>query len=109
MKNKLQKLMVNGEYVKVNGRHIWSNGYFAYDGCHKIYILESEKDVKQAMKYGYRLYPVMELQKTYEDSCPLKFIENLNFDKQYVKQGQNARWTTVKAPKKDIDAILKEI
>lgn len=28
----VQKLMINGNFLKVNGKHIMSNGYFAYDG-----------------------------------------------------------------------------
>ena len=100
---KLQKLMVDGKFLKVNGKHIMSVGYFAYDGCHKIYILEDKNDVDNAMIMGYRLYPTTELKKTFEDSCPLKFIENMKLDKYYVKQFSKANWTEVKATKKEIE------
>lgn len=100
---KTQKLLIGGKFLKVNGKHIMSNGYFAYDGCHKIYILEDKKDVEMAMEYGFRLYPTFELQKTYRDSCPLKFIENMKCDKTYVGQSCKARWSEVKATKKEIE------
>ena len=99
---KSQKLLINGNFLKVNGKHIMSNGYFAYDGCHKIYILEDKKDIATAMAYGFRLYPTIELQKTYKCSCPLKFIANMKFDKTYVGQGCKARWSEVKATENEI-------
>ena len=98
-----QKLLIDGKFLKVNGKHIMSNGYFAYDGCHKIYILEDKTDIETAMEYGFRLYPTLELQKTYRCSCPLKFIANMKFDKTYVGQGCKARWSEVKATKKEIE------
>lgn len=100
---KSQKLLINGKFLKVNGKHIMSNGYFAYDGCHKIYILEDKNDIETAMHYGFRLYPTLELQKTYNGSCPLKFIANMKFDKTYVGQGCRAHWSEVKATKEEIE------
>lgn len=100
---KTQKLLIDGKFHKVNGKHIMSNGYFAYDGCHKIYILEDKKDIETAMEYGFRLYPTFELKSTFENSCELKFIYNMKLDKAYVDQGCKARWSEVKATKKEID------
>lgn len=57
----------------------------------------------KAMEYGYRLYPTLELEKTYMVSCPLKFIANMKCDKTYVGQGCKARWSEVKATKKEIE------
>lgn len=59
---------------------------FAYDGCHKIYILEDKNDIKEAESYGYKIYDIALLYVTYESSCSLKFISNWKLDKQYVKQ-----------------------
>lgn len=100
--------MVNGNYVKVNRKFIWSNGYFAFDGCHKFHLLEDDDDVKAAMIYGYRLYPDIELQKIFENStCSLKYICNWKNTKRYVEPFDKAMWTSVKAPQKDIDKKLQ--
>lgn len=63
---------------------------FAYDGCHKIYLIEDEADEKTAMEYEYKFFPIEELQKTYENSCSLRFISNWKLSKQYVKQFEQA-------------------
>ena len=59
---------------------------FAYDGCHKIYILEDKNDIKEAKEMGYDIYDIAELEKTYNNSCPLKFISNWKLNKSYVGQ-----------------------
>ena len=97
-----QKLLIDGKFLKVNGKHIMSNGYFAYDGCHKIYILEDKNDIAMAMEYGFRLYPTFELKSTFENSCALKFIHNMKLDKTYVGQGCKARWSEVKATENEV-------
>lgn len=99
---KTQKLLINGKFLKVNGKHIMSNGYFAYDGCHKIYILEDKNDIATAMEYGFRLYPTLELKSTFEKSCELKFIHNMKLNKTYVKQFSDAKWSEAKATEKEI-------
>jgi hypothetical protein len=77
--------------MKVNGKKINGNK-FAYDECHKIYILEDEQDVDEALKYGYRIYPISSLQEKFEDSCGLQFIQNWKLDKRYVDQFVEARF-----------------
>lgn len=59
---------------------------FAYDGCHKIYILEDKNDIKKAKEIGYDIYDITELEKIYNNSCPLKFISNWKLNKSYVEQ-----------------------
>ena len=63
---------------------------FAYDGCHKIYILESEKDKKEAIEIGYDILPLYRLESTFRNSCGLQFISNWSLDKQYVGQFEEA-------------------
>lgn len=63
---------------------------FAYDGCHKIYIIEDKEDREQAKEFGYSFYPISNLQCAYENSCELKFINNWKLDKTYVGQFENA-------------------
>lgn len=63
---------------------------FAYDGCHKIYILESALDKNKAKEYEYQIMDISELEQTYNTSCPLRFIDNWALDKTYVAQGEDA-------------------
>lgn len=62
---------------------------FAYDGCHKIYIIEDDNDIKEAQELEYDLLPISELENTYNTSCPLKFISSWKLNKRYVKQGED--------------------
>lgn len=75
--------------MKVNGKEVKGKG-IAYDGCHKIYILEDEKDEQEAYNMGYELYILDILEKIYNDACPLRFISNWKLDKSYVKQCEEA-------------------
>ena len=59
---------------KVNGIPIAAK-QFAYDGCHKIYLLNTPGDVQDATETGYGVLPISELQESYENSCGLKFIQ----------------------------------
>lgn len=63
---------------------------FAYDGCHKIYLIEDEEDKQGALDCGYEMRPIKELEKTFECSCPLRFIHNWKLNKTYVAQGESA-------------------
>ncbi len=63
---------------------------FAYDGCHKIYLIEDEEDKRDALDYGYEIRPIKELKKTFECSCPLRFIHNWKLNKTYVAQFERA-------------------
>jgi hypothetical protein len=71
--------------MKINGTEIVGK-QFAYDNCHKIYIIEDNEDLDMANEYGYDIFDITELENTYNNSCPLRFISNWKLDKQYVKQ-----------------------
>lgn len=63
---------------------------FAYDGCHKIYLIEDEMDRKEADRMSYNILPIEELPNTFADSCPYRFIDNWKLNKYYVKQCEDA-------------------
>ena len=63
---------------------------FAYDGCHKIYVLEDVTDKQESMEIGYHIYPIGQLEEVYENSCSLRFINNWKCDKTYVGQFESA-------------------
>ena len=63
--------------VEIEGMRFAST-HFAYDGCHKIYLLSYWRDGREqteAEAMGYEIHPVEELRDTYEASCPLRFIQ----------------------------------
>lgn len=62
---------------------------FAYDGCHKIYIIENEEDMKTMKELGYhddQFIPLENLYSTFCDSCGLRFIDNASLTKAIVAQ-----------------------
>lgn len=65
---------------------------FAYDGCHKIYIIEDKNDFDDAIDYGYKIYDIKDLKKAYDDSCSLKFISNWKLTKAYARQFQECNF-----------------
>ena len=61
----------------------------AYDGCHKMYILEDEDDIKNMDSKGWNekdMFPMSELEKLWDKSCSLRFINNWKLDKTFVDQ-----------------------
>lgn len=63
---------------------------FAYDGCHKIYLIEDQEDEQKSRECGYKILDISQLMKTYEYSCELRFIRNWKLDKSYVAQFEDA-------------------
>ena len=61
----------------------------AFDGCHKIYILKDDQQVKQSAEWGYGTdgsflitdstpaEMLATIKKWYEDSCGLKFVQSV--------------------------------
>ena len=58
---------------------------FAFDGCHKIYLLESLIDEEEAKNEEYNIFKIEKLPKIWEKSCDLRFINTWNL-RQIVKQ-----------------------
>lgn len=75
--------------MKINGKTTTAKK-FAFEGCHKIYLLESRKDEIEARAIGYKILPISELQDTYEGSCGLRFISNWTLDTSFVDQFEDA-------------------
>lgn len=77
-------MTINGQQTKAT--------HFAYDDCHKIYILESENDREEARSAGYDILPIKELEETFNDSCGLQFISSWDLSKHFVDQFQDAEF-----------------
>ena len=71
--------------MKVNGKLVKAEE-FAFDGCHKIYLLDNANDRIEALDDGYEIVPIEQLRSTYECSCPLKFIRNWGLTQTYIPQ-----------------------
>lgn len=59
----------------------------AFDGCQKIYICETEKDVKEAETNHYKLHSPKELQELWDESCSLRFVNSWDLKTIFVDQG----------------------
>lgn len=60
------------------GRHNIKAKEFFYDGCHKIYLIETPHDKKVFFSRDWEesdIYPIDQLIEIYRNSCPLKFID----------------------------------
>lgn len=80
--------------MKINGKQVIGNK-FAYDGCHKIYILEDKEDIEDIKNKGYNendIFDIKDIEKIYNSSCSLRFIYNWKLTKTYVSQCENARF-----------------
>lgn len=55
--------------------------FFAYEGCHKIYLLENKEQLEEAEKYLYNIFSIDSLLEIYEDSCSLRFINFWDLNK----------------------------
>lgn len=62
---------------------------FAYDGCHKIYLIEDMQDRYEA-DGQYSIFPISKLKEAFDDSCELRFITNWKLSKNYVEQFEEA-------------------
>jgi hypothetical protein len=78
--------------MKVNNKTITAKE-FAWDTCHKIYLINNTKDRKTFLEYGYDLFPIEDLKKAYENSCSLRFIQNGDLTT-VVKQFEKAKFTS---------------
>lgn len=64
--------------LRINGKSFTAT-HFAWDGCHKIYLISSTSDMAQMITYGYgegdsEILPVSELPRVWEETCSLRFI-----------------------------------
>ena len=74
------------QMVTINDTRIRADE-FAFDGCHKIYIVTDQKSRDELESYGYEFLPISELQGAWDISCGLRFINEANLNAAYVPQG----------------------
>ena len=69
--------------MKINNIEI-SAKHFAYDGCHKIYLIETMEQYWDAQSSEYTVLHISKLKKTFEDSCGLRFISSWDLSKSNI-------------------------
>jgi hypothetical protein len=77
--------------MRINGKKI-KQKMFAYDGCHKIYLLNSEDDKKEALDLDYYILPINMIKDIYLNSCELRFINTWNPLESIVGQYEIAKF-----------------
>lgn len=57
--------------------------HFAWDGCHKIYLLNpyDTEQYAEAQQGGYHICRIDELPETWDISCPLRFISTWDLER----------------------------
>ena len=65
------------------GRYNIKAKEFFYDGCHKIYLIETPQDKKVFLSRDWEesdIYPIDQLIEIYRTACPLKFIDTCKLE-----------------------------
>lgn len=58
----------------------------AYDGCHKIYLIQTQADLDLLTDLGYAIHPLDRLQDIWDISCPLRFVSLADLSEDIVPQ-----------------------
>lgn len=66
--------------MKINDKEVEFKE-IAYDGCHKIYLIQDEDDKKEAFSCGYDFYDSTQLKELWDKSCPLRFISTWKLER----------------------------
>jgi hypothetical protein len=76
--------------LKING-HAVKATEFAWDGCHKVYLVTTPAGREQIVDCGYDMLPVSELPAVWERTCFLRFINPADLHgPSLVEQGEDA-------------------
>ena len=78
--------------AKVNGKSFEADVVF-FDGCHKFYIPDTKKGYECMFEHGWdeeMMFPIEDLPSLWAGSCPLRFIQSADLERQYVAQGEPA-------------------
>lgn len=59
----------------INNKRITAT-HFAFDGCHKFYLLHDLTEQTNAKENGYGVYPIKDLPEKFWNSCPLRFVSH---------------------------------
>lgn len=75
---------------------------FAYDGCHKVYLIFTPEDREKMVELGYGesdIFPVSELPRVWDETCSLRFISPADLvGPNFVDQCESADVTYARQP-----------
>ena len=77
--------------MTINGNVITATE-FAFDNCHKIYLVNTQEDKDELTENGYDFYPIEQIKEAYEGSCSLRFIQDMTTFKDIVEQFKPAKF-----------------
>ena len=90
----------------INGKKI-THLAFLYDGCHKIYLVKDGKFTDEMVEKNYEpsdLYlQDQNIIQCFEDSCPLRFIQDWETFESFVGQGEIAEFELLNGRKKIVN------
>lgn len=66
----------------------------AFDGCHKLYVLDTRTDVKEAGNSGYGIESTDDLPLLWKRSCFLRFVNSWGLDRDVIPQGRECETLT---------------
>lgn len=76
--------------MTINGKKITAKE-FAFDNCHKIYLVNNKDDKAQLLEYGYDFYPIEEIKEAFDGGCGLRFIQDMTTFNNIVGQFEPAK------------------
>jgi hypothetical protein len=79
------KDVMSRQTVTINDTRIWADE-FAWDGCHKLYIVTDQQARDDLEGYGYDFFPIAELKECWDASCGLRFISDASLSCNYISQ-----------------------
>ena len=65
-------------------RKIIKGNCFVWDGCHKIYVLQTPEEVQEASNDGFIIHPIKDLPEIYRRSCSLRCMSYWDVAKPYI-------------------------
>lgn len=74
--------------VKINGTPVEAEG-FIWDGCHKIYLIDSPASREKMLGCGWSeadIRPLAGLVDAWNRSCSLRFISSGDLKRDYIEQ-----------------------
>ena len=93
----------------INGREITETA-FAFDGCHKIYLLH-EWQYQEYRDLDYDIYDIDGLPLAWVDTCPLRFINSGDLQQTIVGQFEPAKfegWNLSPALEHELEELALE-
>lgn len=81
--------------VRINGTPVFAEG-FVWDGCHKIYLIDSPESRQQLLEHGWSendFRPLNDLPQAWNSSCPLRFISSGDLETPYIAQDEDGTVT----------------